>query len=611
MTVQETIMTVDTYNNISTMIPKNNGTYRTQGARRTGSQTITINDKQWYFTMVEKRNPDGTVKAGRPLMADYTIDQIKNHVIICYTPGVLPGQTRRFLNQKGQDGRLYAFFQNYIEVMDYVNKMPTKFRCFYEVILGSCRQKPRFDLDVNVADFIKEYPGVDIDVAMNALIDAVVDSCREIITSQGLKFDIERDLLLYSSHGDDKGSYHIVINNWYHNNNEEARAFYRAVETRVSALTAGKYMKYLDDSIYSSLQQFRLVGSTKYGKNRFKFYHESFVHHGVQYQHKYLEDVSEPEVKMVTVMCESLVTFCSGCQHIPSMIVRPSQISDSVATIDDIDVDNYIRMLDAAYPQHPFVYRDVSNGYINMARIEPSHCPVCKQYHEMENSIIYKRSDRVYWKCRRANKHAAGQKLLIGIIALSYNDMLKMVEDQTAKVSCYNNYVPAGTAGSQTAIHGASEFSDYIVDTVDENCGFMGLHRSATLPTEPRTEFHDRSLSVNTSVVAGETLTKPSISVIVGETVTEPSTSVVVEGMRDITTNSNSLGLDVNEIEEAKEGELYYDNSKIPPPSYRLDSMTHMFEQLAQISRAKTIQDPIYTLSRNANWEPVDHRRVH
>ena len=128
--------------------------------------------------------------------------------------------------------------------------------------------------------------------------------CLQVLADLRIETNISRDLLLYSSHGSNKRSWHILINNKCHDGNKEARAFYQAVLVKVRVLTNGKYMQseFIDPGVYSPRQQFRLIGSQKPGTGRPKIFCEQFVLSGIRYSHIYNEDVSELHIKKLTVI---------------------------------------------------------------------------------------------------------------------------------------------------------------------------------------------------------------------------------------------------------------------------------------------------------------------
>ena len=76
--------------------------------------------------------------------------------------------------------------------------------------------------------------------------------------------DISTDILIFTSHNENKKSYHIIIDHYYHMNNLEAKAFYNEIISKISP----NFTKFIDHSVYSSIQQYRIVGSQKVNSNR-------------------------------------------------------------------------------------------------------------------------------------------------------------------------------------------------------------------------------------------------------------------------------------------------------------------------------------------------------
>ena len=69
--------------------------------------------------------------------------------------------------------------------------------------------------------------------------------------------------MVFTSHRSDKLSYHIVVANMYLKTNEDSKFFAEGVMT-------SKLKLFMDNNVYNKVQQFRILGSRKYGKNNIK-----------------------------------------------------------------------------------------------------------------------------------------------------------------------------------------------------------------------------------------------------------------------------------------------------------------------------------------------------
>lgn len=402
---------------------------------RKNNGPLIIHDKRWYFRLVQGK--EGDFKRARALMDDIPLNNIAHHMVVCFTPDKIPGRDTPFRNKDGKPIRIYAFFDSYLEFYDYMQKFETTKRAFYEIIFGELPQKPHFDVDMDITDFQNLYPGEDIDTAAETLREAVISGCIDVLAENMVKLEIERDLLLYSSHGIDKRSYHVVINNKCHDGNKEAKAFADAVIGKVRILTGGKYLEFVDRSVYSPRQQFRLVGCQKCESNRPKVFYEQFWHKNQLYTHQYNEDVTDITMKKLTIIYESMVSFCSGCTYLPSLIPPKLINQNDLGEFPDLEagivhqclsmlcekMEFCLRPLGIKRNFCPFTLREVQGHRILLKREGPSICPICKKEHQLEHPYIFIVCGKVYWDCRRSHEYADGKKLFLGYLAMTIDEM--------------------------------------------------------------------------------------------------------------------------------------------------------------------------------------------
>lgn len=409
--------------------------------KRTNGPLI-IHDKRWYFRLVPGKT--GEYKRARALMDDFDLNEISHHMVVCFTPDTLPGRRRPFRNKDGKPIRIYAFFDSYLEFFEYMQKFPPTERAFYEIIFGELPQKPHFDIDIDRTDFISLYPDDDLDTGAEFVREAVVAACVEVLAENMVIIDLHRDILLYSSHGPDKRSYHLVLNNKCHDGHREAKAFYDAVVSKVRSITAGKYLEFIDKSVYSPRQQFRLVGCQKHGSGRPKVFYEQFWYQGQLYTHTYNEDVTDMTMKKLTIIYESMVSFTSGCVFLPSLIPPKPINQNNLGDLPDLEynVANQCltmlreKMSASPFPSRdthgnpimrtptcPFSLKEIRGHLILLKRDGPSHCPICKrdEPHENENPFLFIVGGKVYWDCRRCPDDV--KKLFVGYLAMTIDEM--------------------------------------------------------------------------------------------------------------------------------------------------------------------------------------------
>jgi len=380
---------------------------------------LVIHGKRWYFRLVSAKQ--GEFGRSRALMDDYKVNEIANHLVICFTPEQIPGQDKLFRNKAGEPIRIYAYFDCYLEYYEYVQKFEHKDRSFYEIVFGELPQKPHFDIDIDVDDFSSTFPADNIDTTADFLKDCVIAGCFEVLRDLGVSLDLRRDLLLYSSHGIKKRSYHVIINNKCHDGNQEAKAFYDNVMVKFHMYTQNKYRNYniVDKSVYSPRQQFRIVGSQKIGSNRPKIFYEQFTYQSIKYDHIYGEDTTDITLKKLTIIYESMITFISGCAFIPSLVEEKTTGQNKLgemADLSEILVDQCLGMLRKIMDPCPFVKKSIQGHLILLTRLAPSRCPICKKSepHMNEHPYMFIIGGKLYWDCRRSPMDV--KKLFVGYL---------------------------------------------------------------------------------------------------------------------------------------------------------------------------------------------------
>ena len=207
-----------------------------------------IKNVDWWYFLKDNSNNNKTTKG---LFSVHPRSTLQNKLLICWD-----------FPEKNKTQKIYSLFNTYIDFVKYCLILPEHLRCFYELVIGEYPQKPHFDLDLN----LKEY---DLDsIKQKEILDNIITVIIETLDKKGVVLNLKKDICLYSSHGEHKISYHIIINNYFHVNNKEAKAFYYEVINQLPK----EYWenKWIDPQVYSATQQFRCLGSQKYNTNRKK-----------------------------------------------------------------------------------------------------------------------------------------------------------------------------------------------------------------------------------------------------------------------------------------------------------------------------------------------------
>ncbi len=344
--------------------------------------TTTTTDVRWFSSL----NKD---KEAYSLENYYTHDVLKTKFIVCqnYYALKLRKVCRRFSAWNS-----FVFFYRWYDTLPDDEK-----KSFFEVVLGDKPQKPHFDIDIALTAMTTHQQAEEI---LTHLIEKIISAAatKNVLLSRN-------DIYIYTSHNEEKFSAHVIINRWCHANNEEARAFSHHV---ISTLPSTWDPKWIDPNVYGPTQQFRLLFSTKYGKNR----HKILASKHVQDEEDDINEDDDDE-KMIQFE-ESLLTFTSKCKIFPSFLddeKKKKNKCDANANAtnfssDDEEVHQAMDILQSKYPD-AFEVRNVTGSLVFLQRLLPTYCEVCKNIHEHENPYMRLAVDsnnsmvNIYFYCRR------------------------------------------------------------------------------------------------------------------------------------------------------------------------------------------------------------------
>jgi len=347
--------------------------------RDPGQYTIQmILGKKWYIFLVPRE--------GRICLMGCEKIELGN-IIICYS-------SRTY--------KCYALFSSYIEFNEYQKGFEESERSFFEVVIEQS-QKPHFDIDISPEDSTLEMAlraGQSLTNFLDVLGEKVKDEVIEGIISYmqylGFEIDLSRDILLYSSHGEKKRSYHIVMPRYCHSTNKEAEKFYQNVVSKVSP----SHLDYVDASVYKSKQQFRIVGSRKLDSNRPKIFLKRWFYNNSEIEYVYREEVISPEHQKLSELYDSLLSLCSSCILLPNVLPKetPKAYVPHNEDVTDEDVEKALALLE----QGCFTIIKIDGNRIDLKRHFGTMCPTCNRIHDNENPFLIIFKGRVFWHCRRS-----------------------------------------------------------------------------------------------------------------------------------------------------------------------------------------------------------------
>ena len=344
------------------------------------------------------------------------------------------------LNGK-EHSRLFALFNSYIELYEYQTKLSPDQRYFYEIIFGDLPQKPHFDIDIKIPECPE---GKNFEKLGNEVKDDVIANILAVGKEHGIIFNLEKDILVYTSHGKAKRSYHIVVHHHCHTNHEQAKAFYKDVTGKMSAENA----VYIDSGVYSSKQNFRILGSQKIGSYRPKKFCEDFTFLGKEIKHMYDVDLHSEEYKKLECFKESLVCWISDCEYLPSFqdpIKREQYVNQHTdmdyGDLSEASIEEAIKLMNDARitkgSKFPFVIREVQGNVISLRRLRPSYCFICKRIHEHENPYLLVIGMDVHFCCRRSGTETYILGTLSESIPSRESSLLELPSDGDGVVMCF------------------------------------------------------------------------------------------------------------------------------------------------------------------------------
>lgn len=371
------------------------------------------------LNMGEARPP--TIGRSRTLFGDYKnrMDLVRSGIIVCRNVPRFHRYVGLGCNpDSGKTERKFALFPSHVDLYNHIMKIPVEKRSFFEVIQGNKPHKPHFDIDFDMTNGLNHDSVISI---MSNIIDAIIDT----VNNNGIKLDLNKDILIYTSSRPEKASYHIIINGWMHNDNKDAKNLAKQVRCQFPSEIAD----YIDKSVYSTKQQFRILHCTKLRTKNTK------VPVPIWKTSKYT--ITYPNIhNKYDEFLASLVGVTIGCNFIPPFIDPSGAITTggTNGTISQVestgntsieykielkknDVDKCLQELyrrteeaigcarNMSSVWNAFSVRSIEGGFISLTKRRPYFCPICLRQHENENPYMTVNGNgMVKYHCRRAEK---------------------------------------------------------------------------------------------------------------------------------------------------------------------------------------------------------------
>lgn len=289
--------------------------------------------------------------------------------------------------------RGYDVFYPYYTFIQESYKMNAKERCFYEVILGNQAQKPYFDLDIDSEK--PEFYGWDLRKAKEAVMElkrCIIALANEQFRSLSVGMQ-DSDIMVFSSHGSGKFSFHVVVDRWCFPDVTSNRYFCQRV---IDSMDVEMRMA-VDYRVYKTLQQFRTYMSTKYQKGRTKILESDDLC-------SWTTKASSEGRRYYQISLASFITITSYCHilgyEIPDKPVRnwieqddlPDAAVDAITSSLEIVIDGTFDIV------------NVEGRRVDLKRKRAGYCLICEREHENENAFLTVNGNGVvYYHCFRAD----------------------------------------------------------------------------------------------------------------------------------------------------------------------------------------------------------------
>ena len=269
-----------------------------------------MNNIKWWSSFLPSQNEEyNNYKSNRyyyksnALLDSYNIDYLRNKLIISSVSGV---------DKDNKNIYKFTFFDTYIDFAKYQAYIKPINRCCFEYIQGIYPQKPHFDIDINLVEH--NYFDNNMFIELRNELIASIDS---VLIDNNVEIDLYKDICIYTSHSSKKMSCHIIVDHYYHANNIEAKAFYNSVVNRMTP----EYKQFIDNAVYSSRQQFRIIGNQKFGSNRPKIFHTEWDFNGTRIKYIFNTDsnseFNSDKGNVLYMIKSSLISWIEDCKPLP------------------------------------------------------------------------------------------------------------------------------------------------------------------------------------------------------------------------------------------------------------------------------------------------------
>lgn len=276
--------------------------------------------------------------------------------------------------------RLFAALDDIADYVSMISTMPAEEQCFFEVIFGERPQKLYYDIDMDGS--------VPQDVA-HTLLKLLIDRIVAALAIHDHTVHVAEDVLLFSSCSSAKRSYHIILDGFCVAGSRENKALASLVLDRIP----DEYKKYIDQSMYSSIQQLRLPLSQKPGSGRPKLYVKSWRYGG--------QEIQRQEPPILELFRRACVTYTKGCKLV-QVDVQPLPRPKTRHGVEDKILQAIQDRADKVLFKVFRIDKVVDENLVLLRRQTRAYCSLCQRVHDHENAflVVHESGDVVFY-CRR------------------------------------------------------------------------------------------------------------------------------------------------------------------------------------------------------------------
>ena len=300
--------------------------------------------------------------------------------------------------------RWYHSFDSAQAFYKHISGIPKEYWYYHEYIMGDQPQKMAFDIDMKTEGLVN--PKHQYEWLLSELVKACINVYRE---SCGVTITPEANFLVYTSHGSQKQSAHVIIDGYVLSNHIQRQILAQSIIAELSGVVKG-CEEWLDMAIYNKGHQLRLPGSRKNGSSRVKTfqprwgYNGSIITHTPEYDFNMFPDQEKKRLVAAHEFLHGCITYSAGCDYIS--VPEPPDVQHETTYITDAMYATLKPTPTISKLKSQFVFEKRQGDMIRLTRLVPSHCIICDVVHEKDNAYLkILPNGNVLYGCYGRNRH--------------------------------------------------------------------------------------------------------------------------------------------------------------------------------------------------------------